>query len=409
MHDLLPWRVKKLPDDTLAYLVPDADIKTDASKMRVDVIVSTESLDRERDILIAKGCRTGGHQKNPIVLLNHRKDWPGIARAEDPDGNYTVKVYDGEVRASHWFNQDTKLAVQAFRLIESGAMRGVSPGFLTVPDHVHKIKAADGHPATMYTAWDLVEVTHCPVGMNQDAIVVAVKKGFTGGEQLLPELKDMLTPFMPPERAQVVSGWEKEKSASADLVEPSEIDLSDAEAVPLTTSTQFYHAVWQKTFDSLGMTEELRSVQEVERTKADAKAILALQGKILDICRAGHNGHAADYPGQPGLPGELGDDIAATEMAEWRVKALETYDAWKSGLKQAAATESTADIKAAVDFLKTVANDRRQATNLRAGARQFASRLERVKMVSLPPGDDDDAIWGQVELKLNSVLQVTKS
>lgn len=406
MTDTLPWRVKVMPDGTLAYLVPDAKITTDAKKLRVDVIVSTETLDRERDIMVAKGCRTRSHEKNPVVLLNHRKDWPGIAQARDPEGNYTVKCVGNEVHASHYFGKDTKLAEQSFRLIESGALRGVSPGFLTVPDHVHKVKASDGHDATMYTAWDLVEISHCPIGMNPDALVLAVQKGY-GGEQLLPELKDMLLPFVPEKKAQVTGGWEA-KSYEADDIDTdgTTVDLSDADAVPLTTSTQFYHSVWQKTFDAIGMTEELRGVQEVERTKKDAAAIIALQGKILDICQKGHSGHAADYPGQPGIPGELGDDIAAADMAEWRVKALETYDAWKASLRTAVAAESTGDIKAATEFLKSMGKDRMQTTKVRDWARRLAASLSRVKMV---PYDNEDELWAAAELKLASVLQVTKS
>lgn len=410
MHDLLPWRVKKLPDESFAYLIPDADVKTDAKKMVAHVIVSTPTLDRERDIMIPRGCRTKGHEKNPIVLLNHRKDLPGIARTVDPDGKYTVKTLDDEIRASNWFDQGSKMAVQAFRLVESGALGGISPGFLTVPNAVHKVKGKDGAPAHMYTEWDLVEISHCPIGMNPDAIVLAIEKGFGSDGAMLPELKEMLEPFVPEKRAQVTGGWESAKALldEDEQTGSTDIDLSDAEAVPLTTSTQFYHAVWQKTFDSIGMTEELRSVQEVERTKADAKAIIALQGKILDICQKGHAGHAAEYPGQPGLPGEIGDDIAEKDMAEWRVKALETYDAWKAGLRQAVAADSVGVIEEVVGFLKTVAGDRRQMTSSRAGARQLAGKLERVKMCSLPADHDDEMNYGRACLVLDSVLQLSK-
>src|SRR5262245_5015966 len=127
---LTPWRVKKIDDSLNAYLVPDAKLTTDAGKMCVKVIVSTETMDRERDILIAKGCDTSEHENNPIVLLNHRKDWPGIAQAQDPSGRYTVKAFDDHIESVNYFNQSSKLALQSFRLVESGALRGVSPGFM---------------------------------------------------------------------------------------------------------------------------------------------------------------------------------------------------------------------------------------------------------------------------------------
>ena len=60
-NSLTPWRVKKLDDDSFAYLVPDAEIKTDPGKMMAHVIVSTQTMDRDRDILVSKGCRTANY------------------------------------------------------------------------------------------------------------------------------------------------------------------------------------------------------------------------------------------------------------------------------------------------------------------------------------------------------------
>jgi len=392
--DLIPWRAKKLADDSFAYLVPDAEIRADGGKMCVKVIVSTETMDRERDILIAKGCDTRDHKANPIVLLNHRKDWPGIAQSQDPDGRYTVKALDDRIEAVNWFNQSSKLALQSFRLVESGALRGVSPGFLTVPNQTRKFKAADGHPAFIYDQWKLVEITHCPIGMNPEALVLAVEKGFSG-EALLPELKELLVPFVPERKAQETSGWDAKSAATLEIDADEEIDLSDAEAVPVTPSTAYYHAMWQKAFDFLGMANELSGIQEVERTKADGRVILGHLGRILDICQKGHAGHVADYPEQPGLPDSgVNDDITPGRMSEWRVKAMAAWEDFKR--ERAAAAESCPDIKDAVAFLRTVANDKLLRTHIRAVAKQFAAKLSNVKMVKVPPDDDDEAEWGKV-------------
>lgn len=398
---LTPWRVKKMPDDSFAYLVPDAEIKVDGQKMMAHVIVSTATMDRERDILLSKGCRTANHQKIPAVMVNHRKDWPAVARAEDPAGNYTVKCYDDRVESYNWFNQSSKLGLQTFRLVESKALAGVSPGFMTVPDCVQKIKGTDGRPAYLYTAWDLVEISHCPIPMNPDALVLAVEKGF-GGESLLPELKDMLLPFVPKKKAAVVGGWEEKTFA----VEPSpDIDLTDAEAVPLTPSTQFYHAVREKAFDLLCMVQELANVQELERTKADGRRIVGLVGGVLDTCLLGHSNHVNDFPDQPGLPDGANAEILSKKMAEWRVKALDAWDTHKRAMSEAAvATESAADVKEAVRFCQTLAADRQQRTSVRTVAKKMADRLLNVKMVAVPVDADEEAEWGEVAKKLDAVV-----
>ncbi len=402
MSDMTPWRVKKLPDESLAYLVPDAEIRTDAGKMCVHVVVSTETMDRERDILIAKGCVMDDHKRNPIVLTNHRKDWPGVALAQDPSGEYTVKCKGDRITASNYFNQSTKLGVQTFRLVESGALRGVSPGFLTVPNAVHKIKAHDGHPAFRYDQWRLVEISHCPIGMNPDALVLAVEKGF-GGESLLPELKDMLIPYFPEKKAKAVSGWEGEAVDDDDDYDLSadDIDLSDAEAVPLTPSSEFYHAAYQKAFDLLDMVKNVEyRVKGITRPEQDARRIVAFVGKILDVCKEGHAGHVTDYPDQPTLPDGRVDE---GHMAEWRVKALEAWDEFKQRQRLGVAEESAKDVVDASKFFTTLAGDRTMPSPVRQVAKQFAGRLSRVKMVALPTDDEEEAEWGAVAAKLDAV------
>lgn len=410
--NLTPWRAKKLPDsDSLAYLVPDADIRVDGAKMCVKVIVSTPTMDRERDIMVPKGCRTKSHEKNPIVLLNHQRQLPGIGVTRDPAGNYTVKTFEDRIESTNYFDQGSKMAMQAFRAVESGALGGISPGFLTVPDHVHKVKGSDGHPAFMYTAWDLVEISHCPIGMNPDAIVLAIEKGY-GGEQLVPELKELLLPFVPEKKAQVVGGWDARliengsdgTTTNGGMRADNIIDLSDADAVPLTPSTQFYHTLYQKAWDCLELANELTNVQELDRTRADGKRIIGLVGGVLDVCQKGHNGHVSDFPDQPGLPDGLNSDVMKIKMAKWRVKALDMWDEHKRKRALAVAAEHTADIAEVLRFCQTVAADRLQKTGVRAIAKSMAARLANVKMVSAPTDEAEEAEWGAVAAKLDKVL-----
>lgn len=399
---LTPWRVKKLPDDSLAYLVPAADIKTDARKMVAHVVVSTPTLDRERDVMVPKGCRTKSHQKNPIVLLNHQKNLPGIAKSMDPDGNYTVKVTDDEVRASNWFDQGSKMAVQAFRAVESGALGGISPGFLTVPNAVHKIKANDGHAAFMYTEWDLLEISHCPIGMNPDAVVLAIEKGF-GGEALVPELKELLLPYVPERKPQVVGGWEAKALADLDITEDADdLDLADAEPPQLTTTTKFFHAVHEKAFDLLGMVQELDHTLELDTAKAAAREILGHVGGVLSVCRMGHDHHVKAFPAQPGIPGGENENVSANHMAAWRVKALEDWDQYRRNLEQGVAAENAAGVAEAVAFCRSVAADRQERTAIRAKAKRMATVLSNVRLVALPPDDTEEAEWGAVMARLTT-------
>jgi len=404
------WRVKKLDDDSLAYLVPDAEIKPDGAKMAVRVVVSTEVMDRERDILIAKGCDTRDHKRNPIVLLNHRKDLPGIAQSRDPSGSYTLKSYEDRIEATNYFDQSSKMAMQVFRLVESGALRGVSPGFFTVPNAVHKIKASDGQPAFIYNQWKLLEISHCPIGMNPDALVIAVEKGF-GGESLLPELKDMLLPYVPAKRAIATSGFEKTKSDDDDLETNLATDLLDepleTESVALTPSTQFYHAMAGAALKMMGLAKELLPVQENDRTKTDARRCIALFGKALEVCQKGHAGHISDFPDQPGVPGGLSEDINEGMMTEWRQKALDEWDAYWARQQRAVAEEDAIIIKKAVEFMRTQARDAQLPHRIRAASKRIAADLEHVKMVAVP--EDEPLDWETIKNELASAKSAIDS
>ncbi len=399
MFDLIPWRVKKLPDDSFAYLVPDAEIKTDGGKMVAHVIVSTPTMDRERDIMMPRGCRTKSHEKNPAVLCNHRKDWPLVGRAEGPDRKYTVKCFEDRIEASNWFDQHSKLGLQTFRLVESKALPGVSPGFLTIPNGVQKVKGSDGHPAMLYTDWDLVEISHCPIGMNPDALVLAVEKGF-GGEQLLPELKEMLLPFVPPPKAQVTGGWE---SAKALLDEEEGIDLSDAEPPPLTPSTTYYHAMYEKAFDLLDMAQELSAVQELDATKEASHEILWHLGGILTVCRQKHADHILKYPDQPGLPDGVNADISPKKMAEYRIEAMEVWDEYRQA--KAVAAESSPQILEAVKFCRMLAGDPLMKTSVRAVAKSMVGKLSNVRLVAVPTDDEEEREWGAASAAVDKLLE----
>ncbi len=402
MNDLTPWRVKKLPDDSFAYLVPDADLTPDPGKMAVRVVVSTETMDHERDVMRVKGCDFKTHRSNPIVLLNHNRQWPGIAKSEDPDGRYTVKAQGDRLEAVNYFNQHTKLGLHSFRLVESGALKGISPGFLTKANGVEQFKGRDGKPVFIHNDWELMEISHVPIPMNPEALVLAVEKGF-GGEQLPTELKEMLLPFVPVPKAQVVGGWDKAKSAGAllDELDGDAIDLSDADPPPLTPSTAFFQAVHEKAFDLLDMTQELSAVQELDATKTASREILGHIGAILHVCKQKHADHILAYPDQPGLPEGVNGEISSAKMAEWRLKAMEAWDEYRQA--RAVAAESSPQILEAVKFCRTLASDPLMKTSVRAVAKSMAGKLTNVRLVAVPVDDSEEQEWGAVDAALQKL------
>jgi hypothetical protein len=175
-------------------------VRTNRGRMSATVTLSREAEDRSGDIVVLKGLRTDGHRKNPVALLNHRKEHV-VGYFQDPLGAYTVKTVGDKLVGEVYFCQDSQLGLDTFRAVEARILRGTSIGFLPVVGRVEKRHQR----GTVYHESDLIEGTITPIGDNEDAIVEAVHKTF-GKKPPVPELAALL-PSMGGRPKVVTSGW----------------------------------------------------------------------------------------------------------------------------------------------------------------------------------------------------------
>lgn len=137
-----------------------------------EAVISTESIDRENDIVIPEAMvaalkawsATG--KKIPLHW-NHSSDPEDIVGHVDPE---TVKAVAGEVVASGWVDQDTDRGRHVWRLAKSGTL-GFSFGYL-IPDG-GAVKRADG--VREIHKLDVFEITATAAPMNPDTRVLATK------------------------------------------------------------------------------------------------------------------------------------------------------------------------------------------------------------------------------------------
>ena len=215
-----PSRLKRLGGSGEVGYSTESPIALDRGRMRISGICTSERLDRSREIVRSKGLDVSDHQTNPIFTIGHGwKDPNAVVGRCEVDGRYTVRPgaeANGATPFTAQFFQTgpaAERAEQAFALIDSGVLRGVSIGFLIPPGGSNKITAEDGYPALEIVRAKVFEVTTVPVGDNPDAIVRIVEKGF-GGRPLLPEYAAMLKPLIPPRRTMVRVG-RREKTMDA--------------------------------------------------------------------------------------------------------------------------------------------------------------------------------------------------
>lgn len=343
-------RVKKLPgvEGGLAYAIRPRNIITDPGKMSCTVTITTEAVDRSRDVVVTKGLDLSDHRKNPVALLDHNQKMP-VGLAQDADGGYTCKhVGDHRIDATTFFHQHTALGEQAFRLVESGVLRGASIGFLPRPGKIEKGHDRDGG-VTIYGAGSLIEYSHLVLPDNPDCLVVAVQKGF-GGKRLEPELLDYLTPLIPSRPVSVVSGWDNhngkvtkmfdeeddetltgedgtyngepvgaEPVDTGDGVEPDgdELDptLADGDgdemALDMKAGAQFAHALHDKIMDAIGFVEEAAGGQEHDGILKFVPKAQAMLAKLMAALQDAYAKYQSEHSDQPELPEFItgGDEV----------------------------------------------------------------------------------------------------
>jgi hypothetical protein len=150
--------------------------------------ISSESPDRTREVVVAKGMIDSQFAANPIVTLGHAYYLPPVGKSL-----WRKRVRDGQrvgikaktmypARPEAWPAQDAWPPDQVFALIQAGLLQGKSIGFLPtkvhVPDskEVHKNGWGDS-VGLVIDEWLLLEYACVFLPANQDALVESVSKG----------------------------------------------------------------------------------------------------------------------------------------------------------------------------------------------------------------------------------------
>ena len=149
--------------------------------------ISTESPDRTREVVVAKGMNDTQFQGNPIVTLGHAsicRRWAN--RCGAAISRRRARRHQGQDRLSRrpetWPAQDAWPPDQVFALIQAGLLQGKSIGFLPVKVHIPDSKEVqkndwDDNVGLVIDEWLLLEYACVFLPANQDALVESVAKG----------------------------------------------------------------------------------------------------------------------------------------------------------------------------------------------------------------------------------------
>lgn len=186
---------------------------TDLGDGVVDVVVSTESVDRDGEVLSIKGLDTKNFQSNPVVLLHHDyHDFP-IGKAVK-----LTKTKDGQLTARVQFAIDEyDKAHTAYKLAKGGYFSGVSIGF--IPKEMQD---------NVFTKSEMLEFSFVTVPANPEALMQAKSKGIITQK----EYEDLLDRKENPISKEILLGVEMlaaaTKALQKDITEIKRLDHAGA-------------------------------------------------------------------------------------------------------------------------------------------------------------------------------------
>ena len=130
--------------------------------------ISTDTVDRDREILLPKGAELGNFYKNPVVLWAHDYSGTPVGKAK------WIKSGRKYIKAM-WTWAKTVKAQEIKQLWEGGFLNAISVGFIPKEGHEPTPKDIDKVPEwaearRIVDKWELLEFSIVPVPANPDAL-----------------------------------------------------------------------------------------------------------------------------------------------------------------------------------------------------------------------------------------------
>jgi HK97 family phage prohead protease len=160
-------------------------LKADRAERTVVARISTTSVDREGDVLLPSGADLTDFNKNPVVLFGHNAGGMPIGKAENITRQRDALLAEVKFAERPETHPDGAEWVPdtVHELFKQGILRAFSVGF-TIPEGGarpanEKDLARFGEKARrIVSAWKLLEFSVVPIPANQDALALAVSKGW---------------------------------------------------------------------------------------------------------------------------------------------------------------------------------------------------------------------------------------
>jgi len=157
--------------DTIYKILDDCEVKKLGDR-NYEFTASTSTVDRDGEVIDAKGWDLKNFKKNPVIMYAH--DYRSLPIGKAPK----VWLTGGKLKNTVSFPPEGtyEFADIVERLVDTGYLKTESVGFIPDPD---KIIEGDGKktPKRTYKKQELLEISIVPVPSNPDALRNAIDNG----------------------------------------------------------------------------------------------------------------------------------------------------------------------------------------------------------------------------------------
>lgn len=158
------------------HYVAELDKKSINEEERtVTIVVSSEIVDRDGDVVKVAGINLKNYKKNPVVLWGHNSWSFPIAQATE----ISVDINKKQIIATAKF-AETKEALELWGLVKDRFVRAVSIGFMPLESRLagkHDKEVYGEKVNRIINKAELFELSFTNIPSNTEAIVTAVHKG----------------------------------------------------------------------------------------------------------------------------------------------------------------------------------------------------------------------------------------
>jgi len=161
----------------------DSSLTLDEGSRTVLAVISSDSVDRDAEVVSPKGMHKKTYSANPIVLFNHDKSSLPIGKAlwikSDIDDSGR-----GVIKAKYKITDKTEQGRAVFDLMKEGILTSHSLSFLSNHSSKPTTKEINERPELqqakmIHRDWELLEFSVVTVPANPDAVALAISKGYS--------------------------------------------------------------------------------------------------------------------------------------------------------------------------------------------------------------------------------------